>query len=254
MVPSVQEKQAAKKDIERVERERHEMIRFKGIFDYNEEDADKPQFIAQRAFKYIQIVGRALVDQYGALPSSDIERMIDVIYKVPQKVIYSVLIPIQMHYEKLVNRLFIFISEKTKREEDSKEKVTEEKVRTLLSQAGTALALNILNDIAYIVSNDSTMTVLVDVPADSINYRIFELMMEENAGNTSAFVSRAISLRSNLASFPNATSLIAQIARKHILFYGNIDHKQIDRLVSGKVLSVNNKGLLLLEKGKMDTQ
>lgn len=244
-VPSRLEKENAKKQIEAVEKERHEMIRFKGIFDYSEEEVEKPQYIALRAFRYVQIVGRALVDQYGALQSGELVRMRDILFKIPQKIIYSELSPIQRHCDDLVRSLMQFISEKM-----PDKKITEEKIRELLGQAGTVMALNILNDIAYIVSNDSTMLVMRNGPVESINYRIMELMMEENAGNTGAFVEKAILLRSELEGNPYAVSLIAQIARKHIVYTGSIDHRQIDRLLSGKVLSPTSKGMLLLEKGK----
>lgn len=74
-------------------------------------------------------------------------------------------------------------------------------------------------------------------------------MMEENTGNTAEFVAKAVSLRKQLDNNPYAKILVAQIARKHIIYTSNIDHRQIDKLLSGNVLSANNKAVLLLEQG-----
>ena len=74
-------------------------------------------------------------------------------------------------------------------------------------------------------------------------------MMEENAGNTQEFVSKAIALRKELDAIPYAKILIAQIARKHIIYTSSIDHREIDKLLSGKVLAATTKPALLLSKG-----
>ena len=129
------------------------------------------------------------------------------------------------------------------------EKVTEQDVKKMLAQAGTILALNVLNDIAFNVSNDCTITALREIPEPKDNYAVFELMMEENTGNTSEFVARAISLRGQLDNSPYAKMLIAQIARKHLIYTSSVDHREIDRLISGKVLSSQSKASLLLGQG-----
>ena len=153
--------------------------------------------------------------------------------------------PYQDHSDDIVHSIIEFAKERMPDEE-----IKEDYVRKLLGQAGTFIALNIMNDIAYNASNQNTITALRDGPLDNANHKIMLLMMEENIGNTPEFVSRAIILRKKLDSCPYARMLIAQIARKHIIYTTNIDHKQIDRLLSGKVMSSNSKTRLLLEQGK----
>ncbi len=123
-----------------------------------------------------------------------------------------------------------------------------------MGQAGTILALNILNDISYNISNESTITVLREGPKETSNHKIMELMMEENAGNTSEFITRAITLHKEIGEKPYARVLISQIARKHIIYNGNIDHRSIDRLISERILSKDSKGVILLERGSKDNQ
>jgi hypothetical protein len=244
-LPSSQDKKNTYRQVEQVEKEHHDMIKFRGIFDYNENDVNKEHYKVLRALKYSQLIGRALIDQYGALDADEIDKILQTLYSVPQKVIYAILKPYQDHNDEIVHSITEFAKEKM-----SDEEIKEDYVRKLLGQAGTIITLNIMNDIAYNASNQNTITALRDGPLDNANHKIMLLMMEENVGNTPEFVSRAIILRKELDSCPYARTLIAQIARKHIIYTANIDHKQIDRLLSGKVMSSDSKTMLLLEQGK----
>lgn len=244
-LPSSQDKKNAHRQVEQIEKERHDMIKFRGIFDYDENDVNKEHYKVLRALKYSQLIGRALIDQYGALDADEIDKILQTLYSVPQKVIYAMLKPYQDHSDNIVQSIIKFAKERIPDEE-----ITEDYVRKLFGQAGTFVALNIMNDIAYNASNENTITALRDGPLDNANHRIMLLMMEENSGNTTEFVSRAINLRKELDSCSFARTLIAQIARKHIIYTAKIDYKQIDRLLSGKVISSDSKTRLLLEQGK----
>lgn len=243
-LPSAKERKEVHKQTEVIEKERHEVVKFRGIFDYDETDVKKTRFVILRAMKYALLVGRALIDQFGALESEEVDRLTETLYSVPQKVIFALLIPYQEHYEEIVHSLYSFAREKM-----PDEHFTQEKIRTLFSSAGIMLALNIMNDIAYNAANENTITVLREKPNQNCNHRIFELMLEENIGNTSEFVRRAIALRKDLAKSPFSVMLISQIARKHIIYKGNIDHREIDKLLSGNVLSSEKKPSLLLSQG-----
>lgn len=232
--------------IERVEKKRHDAIQFRGIFDYSEEDVTKEKYVIAKAFKYAQLVSRALVDQYGSLEDGEIDCILDAIFKIPQKVIYAILQPFQESYEKTVKSIMKFV------EEMPDENISESTIREMLANTATVMALNILNDIAFNSSNYSTISVLRTGPDDIPNYKILKLMMEENTDNTSEFIERAIELREEMSNNPFAIHLICQICRKHIMYHKNIDHRQIDRLISGKVLSSKNKAALLVERGSKD--
>ena len=243
-LPSKKDQASAHKQMERTERQRHESIKFKGIFDYSDEDINKTRFLLMRALKYTQLVGRALIDQCATLEMEELQKILQAIYSVPQKVIYGTLKEYQDNIEELVASLLAFAKERL-----PEEKITESYIRKLLSHTGTILALNIMNDIAYNASNDSTITALRDWSERNPNAKVFELMMEENVGNTPNFVSKAIALHEEFDKLPYAQMLISQIARKHIIYTANIDGRQIDRLLSGKILSAKNKAALLLEQG-----
>jgi hypothetical protein len=244
-LPSPQDRKNAHKQVEQVEKKHHDIIKFRGIFDYDENDVNKERYIVLRALKYSQLIGRALIDQYGALDTDEIDKILQTLYSVPQKVIYAILKPYQDHSNDIIHSIIEFTKERMPDED-----IKEDYVRKLFGQAGTFIALNIMNDIAYNVSNENTIIALRDGPLYNANHKIMLLMMEENVGNTSVFVTRAVTLRKELDSCPYARILIAQIARKHIIYTANIDHRQIDRLLSGKVISSDSKTKLLLEQGK----
>lgn len=242
--PSVGEKRDVHKQIEQIEKERHEAVKFRSVFDYNPSDVQKPQYVIGKAIKYIHLVGRALVDQYGSLDADEISLMLDALFSVPQKVVYAALKPYQDHSEEIIMKLSAFAKNKK-----TGEKVSGQRIRKLFGQAGTFLALNILNDAAYNASNSSTISVLRERSAGNANQKILQLMMEENSGLTSDFVDRAIALREEMDNNPYGKMLIAEIARKHIIYNEGMSHRSIDMLISGKVLSPKVKAMLLQEKG-----
>ena len=231
--------------IEQIEQEHHNSIQFRGIFDYSEEDINKRNYVVLRAFKYTQLVSRALADQYGSLTSEDIDTFLDTIFKIPQKVIYAILKPYQDNYDSIINSLVEFAKERL-----PDENISEAKIKRMFSNTATVLALNIMNDIAFNSSNPSTIDLLRSGPNDVSNYKILELMMEENADDSDLFVSKAIELRKEFKNNSYASALISQIARKHVIYHSNINHKLIDRLISGKIFSENSKSSLLLERGQ----
>ena len=153
--------------------------------------------------------------------------------------------PSQEHIDEIVHSIIEFMSEKK-----PEETIKEDYVRKLLGQTGTIVALNVMNDIAYNASNNNTIIALRDGGLDNSNHKIMRLMMEENTGDTSEFVSSAISIRKELNGSPYAKILIAQIAKKHIIYTKNIDHRQVNRLISSGVVSSDSKTVLLLEKEK----
>lgn len=242
--PTREDTKAAKKQTEQVEKDRQELVKFRGIFDYSDEDANKEKYKIVIALKYTQLIGRALIDQYGSLDAPEIDHIVQTLYSAPQKIIYAVLKPYQDHYYEIIESIQEFAAK-----EMPEEKITEGEIKEELAKAGTILALNIMNDIAYNASNRSTIAALQDMTPATINHKVMQLMMQENVGDTEEFVAKAVSLRADLAESPYAKTLIAKIAWKHILYNVNIDHRQIDKLVSGHILTEKGKKRTLFERG-----
>lgn len=247
-MPSAVEVKKHKNEISKIEESRHEAVKFRGIFDYDESDVEKEKYRVLRALKYTRLIGQALVDQYGTLESEELESMITSIYSNTQKVLYAVMKPYQDQYDKIISSLISFAKEVLPDKE-----IKSEEIHRLLTDSAVILSLNVMNDIAYTCSNSRTISVLREMEAVTSNYSIHKLIMVENTGNTPAFVKDALSLNQQYNKNPFIRSLISQIARKHIIFMSKIDNKQINKLVSGKILSVkNSKGLLIQHKQHID--
>ena len=229
---------------ERVEQERHNSISFRGIFDYDESDVQKERYVVLRALKYTELIGRGLADQYGNLDAEEVDALVSALYSLPQRIVYAVLKPHQDKSEEIVLSLLHFAKEKLPGEQ-----ITEEKIRQLFADAGTTLALNILNDIAFNSSNHSTIHALQSHPSANQNDKIMCLMMQENVGDTAQFVQSAIALIKEIGGNPYARMLISRIAYKHIMYQENIDSREINRLISGKVLNEHARTSLLLGRG-----
>ena len=242
--PNEKERKEAHEQIENVEKERHDIVKFRGIFDFDEDDVNTERYKILRALKYLQIIGRSFVDQYGDLEAEEIDRIVKSVFSDTQKLIFAILNPYQEKIDEIVKNIVEF-----SKQEFPNDEIDESEAREIVAQVGTILALNIMNDIAFNATNVSTIIALREGPIKTSNHNIFQLMMEENTGNTAEFVAKAVSLRKQLDNNPYAKMLVAQIARKHIIYTSNIDHRQIDKLLSGNVLSANNKAVLLLEQG-----
>lgn len=249
-VPTKKEKENSHKYIENIEKDQHEMIQFRSIFDYNEEDVKKDQYVLLKALKYTQLIGRALIDQYGVLDDDEVDTLVMTLFTVPQKLIYGILKQTQDKIEIIVQDLLKFAKDNV-----PDEKIEELYIRQLLSQAGTMLALNIMNDIAFNAANEGTIEALRENNVtDNSNHNIMELMMEENVGNTDVFIERAIDLSKKMERKPYVRMLISQIARKHIVYTSSVDHRQINKLLSGKVLSEKSRPTLLISRGKEENR
>ncbi len=242
-LPTEKEKKANTQQTEKVEMARQEAVKFRGIFDYNESDVEKDKYRILRAFKYTQLIGRTLVDQYGDLESEDLEIMIRCLYSLPQKVLFAVLKQHQDHYEETVSELQKFVEEKL-----PDENISVEEIKKMFGEAAVNFILNLMNDIAYNSSNSSTISVLNDFDKSSSNYVIQNLMMIENAGDTAAFVDKALSVHSDYSQDYFVQWLVRLIARKHIIHTPNIDYRMVDKLTSGKILDQRGKKAFLLEQ------
>lgn len=248
-IPTTEDKQRTTQETEEIEQACHDSIKYRNIFDYNKEDVDKENYKILRAFKYAQIVGRTLVDQYGNLESDELDSMVSTLYTIPQKILYALFKPYQEHYSEIIDDIEKFVAENGLGADMSREDIQE-----AFSDAAVTLALNIMNDIAYNATSSNTISVLNEAYLDSSNKVIHNLMMEENAGSTNSFVEKALSLNKKYKDNVFMRQIISRVSRKHILYTANIDHKQTDRLVSAGILSSKSKKSLIIERHKNESE
>lgn len=240
-LPTAKEKKQATENTELIEQHQHEAVKFRGIFDYDEADVEKDKYRILRALKYVRLIGHALVDQYGSLTDEELKMMVGALYTVPQKIIYATSKPYQDHYDDIIAGLMNFV-----KEIDPENRISINEVQELLNSAAVNLALNIMNDIGYNASNRNTMIVLNEAELSNSNHKVQNLIMQENAGNSAAFIAKAVDLRKEYENVPFIKYLIARIAHKHIIYISGIDQRLTEKLVSGKVLSPGSKKAALV--------
>lgn len=244
-VPDHKDREKATKEVEKIEKRRHDLIEFRNIFDFNEEDVNKEKYKVLRALCYVRLLGRMLVDQYGNLETEDLEVMLNVLYEAPQKILYAALKPYQEHYEEIIDDLEKYVADVA-----PEERISRTDLQNMLSNAATTLSLNVMNDIAYNSSNRNTIGVLDHVPLTNSNHKIHNLMMCENVGNSDTFVERAHVLREEYDGNPFICHLISRIAQKHLFYNPQVDMRVTDKLISYKILSPKAKKAALLERQK----
>lgn len=244
-LPSPEEKKRHHRNTEAVEKVRHDAVRFRGIFDFDEDDVEKEMYKVARAFKYTQLIARTLVDQFGNLEAEDLDTMTYALYSLPQRILFAILAPYQNHYEEIVLEVERFVKARIPEANLSVDDIKEQ-----FADAAIMLVLNVMNDIAYNASDLNTVEVLRDHKTISSNHLVQRLMMIENTGNTEDFVREALVMYKNFESMPFVRYLIMHIARKHIIHTAQIDNRQIDKLVSGGLFESKGKRKLLLEHNK----
>ena len=261
LTPSHEDKKEAAARVEMLEREKQEQqerIEFRNIFDFDEEDVDKGTYRIIRALRYVRLIGRMLVDQYGSLDGDELDVMVNAIYSVPQKIAYAVLQPYDEHFDELIEDLSQFVQEYA-----SDEKISKETLQNMLSSAAVTHMLNIFNDIAYNASNMYTINVLNEAMGKDgfsegrrtkSNYKIYNLMLQENAGSSQAFVSKAIDLNKEYSRNPFIHQLIARIAQKHLIYTPRIGQRITEQLVSGGVLSAKNQKTALISQYRINKE
>lgn len=109
-----------------------------------------------------------------------------------------------------------------------------------------------MNDIAYNAATCNTIQVLNEADLINGNHLIQNLMMFDNAGDSSVFVNRAVEMKQQVNGNLFISALVSRVARKHIVYTPNISHTLLDRLVSGKVLSSDSKKAMLIEQRKRE--
>lgn len=242
-IPTLEEKNEVKHHTEIVEQERHEVVKFRKAFDYSEQDIEK--FKTIRALKCCQIISRVLVDQYGALEADEVDGIIETIYTIPPRIVYAHLKPAQDNIEGMCDYLYNYSLE------NSEQSYTKDDIRRMLGTAGTAMALDILNNVAFNASSDSTIEELQHYNTTSMVQDVMQLMLIENTRHTTYFVDSAIQLKKKYDGNAFFLKVIALIARKHILYsHKKIDHTQISRLVSANIFSEKSRKSLLIAQAK----
>jgi len=241
-LPSQKEKKEYEEASDNIEKQRRENeleeIRYKGIYDYNEAEANTFGNRIVCALKYLEIISKSLISHFVNLNLTEKQKLIDLMYTAPNRILYALLKYSNDHYDEVINDLTEFI---TSFEEFSEYK--REDVEKAFIQTAVSICLGVYDRIAFFGANIDTLRLLNKYEMNNSNYRIENLVMEENGGTTADFVEKAIRLRDS-EDDTFITNLVRLIARKHLITR-NVDFRTRDK-IGDRLFSTTSKKQLYL--------
>lgn len=241
-MPTTQEKKELEKSKDSFEKHRREReseeIQFKRIYDYDETDAEKFQNKIIRAIKYLEIISKSLISHHVNLELSEKKRIVELMYSAPNRILYAIFKPYDEQYENIINELFSTISAV-----QGLSKLSKGDIEEAFNRSAIGISLGLYDNIAFFGTNNNTLRLLNDANLLTSNYKIANLIMEENGGTADKFVNKAIKLKED-ENDGFITNLIRFIVKKHLISR-SVDFKTRDR-IADKIFSPSSKKQLLI--------
>lgn len=256
-LPTKLEKSEYKQYVGEMEKERREQdeleVRYKGLYDYDENDIDKLQYKLARALKYTEIIAKSLNSQFSILEADEKIRIVDCLYRFPNKILYAVLKRAEDKYDQIILELKEHFDSL-----DLERKPNEDELKRVVNDLSIALCLSLYDNLAFCSANSATMSVLDSYNFTNSNYSIMNLLMQENGTSTNEFVNKAYKLAQE-SDNEFLHHLIKMVVRKHVITHDEINYKQLDKLatpidINGKSRSLFDKKQLLLITGSISAE
>jgi hypothetical protein len=230
--------------MEKLRREEEiEKIQFKSVYDYNETDAEKFPNKIVRAIKYLEIISKSLISHFEDMDLPEKQQIMNLMYSAPNRILYALFKPFDDKYDKIVDELYELIKSVETPRELAKEEFSKAMIEEAFSRQAIAMVLTVYDNIAFFGTNSATLQLLNNCEMPNSNYKIANLLMEENGGSANSFVTKAIKLKED-EDDDFVTNLVRLVTRKHLITK-NVDYKIRER-IADKVFTPSSKKQLLL--------
>lgn len=251
-LPTAKQKNEYKKLEDNTERKRRKKdsleIKYRDLYNYDENDAEKFRFRISRAIKYIEIIAKSLNSQFSILEASEKNRIVECLYKLPNRILFAILKQAEEKYDEIINDL--------KELADTLElekKPGEEELKKIVNDCSVLVCLSLYDSIAFCCATSTTLPVLDNYSLTNSNYSILNLMMQENSLSTEVFVEKACKLAQG-SEDDFLYHLIRMVVRKHVITHDTLIYKQLDKLstpisIQGKTRCLFDKTQLLMLTG-----
>jgi predicted phosphodiesterase/predicted ATPase len=230
---------------ERVQQVEEEEIKYRDLYDYNEEDAEKTMYKMSRVIKYVEIIAQSLVSHFGDMDIEKKQNLVDCLYTAPSQVLFNILKPLDAEYVNIIDDLEAVINN-----EKRDERVPRSEIEFIFVDCAQALCLSLYDHIAEIASTPDTLPMLQRFDINTINRKTINLMIEENGGTTESFLDKAARLIDSEKD-DRMKLIIRKIARKHLLTHDSIRFEQRARMAD-KFFPKDNRSNLLLITGSQN--
>lgn len=243
-LPQNKEKKKDRQHIAELEEEQRELeeqeIKYKGIYDYDEEDVEKPEYRIGRAIKYLELISKSLISQYNILEAKEKSVIIDCMYKLPNKILYAILKPYDKDFDLIISDLKKIVDSI-----DDNKTVGTKKLEKVFINCALVICLSLYDDIAFCGSDKKTLLILNKYNLLNSNYKIMNLLMEGNGGSIDSFVEKSLYMNDNNEN-EFFTYLIKLIVRQYVITHDSINHNQLDKLSNKLFSNKDKKNILLL--------
>lgn len=240
-------------DTEKELKENNQIIECRDIYDYDEAEIKEFSFQVKSALKYTEFLVKALPGLGYMLKKDNKLKLIDSIYKYPNRIIYKLLQPLDENFEELIKDLKDFADENnlTIDKEDKKVPISEEHIEKLLVDISIRLIFNVYNMYAHILADQNSIKLLEGYEDDDVTHKIFSIMVTENFGNTESLIKKIDALLPETKD-KVVNNLISQVVKKHLIYNDNIPYNVYQKIVEKyfKEIDIGRKKAIMIDKYK----
>lgn len=202
-----EEKTTMEKDI--VEKQKHSS---ESLYSYDESKVDSFGNKISKSISYLELVAKILPSFRHILKGDQKQRIVDILYRYPNKLLYFMLKDIDENYNEIINEILDSASRTRKGKLITRDMITNE-----LQNQSIAYILSIYDFVASTCVNGKTIDDLNKFDYFSnTNYLIQNIMMEENAGNFHQMAVKAESLNKN-STLGITKQMVMLVVRKYFL-------------------------------------
>ena len=215
--PTSKQKAQRTKDIVKTEKQvvQTERLIVTDIYDYNANEIDYYVNKQTKVLKLIEIVSKILPNFEHMLDGKAIERIVDSIYTIPNKLVYYMCKPFDENFKDTVNEIVDYINQKR---EDNK-KLTEADGILLLQDLMTAMILSLYDFSTRLATTESTFDYLMDEKYNkSLSNSLQQSMVLYQTGNFEELGKRLEKIydQTNITS---VKFMVKKIARNYLIYH-----------------------------------
>lgn len=204
-------------------KENAEILEYKGIYDYNEDERLSNSNKSICALKYLEMAGKSLIIHHATIPKIQKEQIVQKLYELPNKILKSILSDVEQDFDNFLNEL-----KKCDLENENKQAI----IRDTLVKLSLALCLSVYDTCAFACSNQQTVRLFCYQDFQETTFRVQKLLMIENACDSEEFSKAAIKQIRSAKKNKNVREIICIriITNKHLLTHPSIKRELRQRI------------------------
>lgn len=245
--PSDEEKkkyESAKEDLEEIHYS-EDVVEAKGLFDYDDANIDQYQYRILRAFKYTEMICKALPAFHSKLKLNQKSELVESIYLYPRKLVFALLRPLDMNLPEICKDILSFAEQNNKKKKDGSS-YTNDDILLMLNDSARAIMLSLFDHFSELATSPKSFDLLMSKVPRDMSESLERLLMIESTGNTDRLVKEAESLLKDYQKTEYDT-MIRLIVRKHLLTNREITYSKKQQVID-KIFGQEYRKYFLINK------